>query len=136
MSQVASYPSLPSAVKSPVKIATFAFVLLLALLAPSVDSHGAGAPLRAREVMLPMTCAELIPEAEAFRNFFEAVARGAVSTNAALSKRMFRLLAMREKLSETDKRNREEIRSCERLCAFTARARIPCAPSLSTIRPS
>lgn len=55
-----------------------------------------------------MTCAELLPEAESFRNFFEAVARGTVATNAKLSKRMFRVLALREKLSESEKRNREE----------------------------
>jgi hypothetical protein len=77
-------------------------VLLLAGLA--LAAAGEAAPMRGRSVVLPMTCAELLPEAEPFTEFFEAAARGSVTTNARLSKRMFRVLSMRDKLTEVEKR--------------------------------
>ena len=64
--------------------------------------------MRGREVMLPMTCAELLPEVDPFTFFFEAVARGAVASQNGLSRRMFRVLALKEKLTELGKRHKED----------------------------
>lgn len=104
-----SYSSIPRSVKT-----AFAAAGIFLAASPAavgfllIGSPALGAPLQAREISLPMTCAELLPEAEPFRNFFEAVARGMVTSNTRLSKRMFFVLSMRQKLSASDKRSRED----------------------------
>ncbi len=85
--------------------------VLLAILVFAAGSLSYGAlraGVSAGTVTLPMTCAELIPEAEPFTQFFEAVARGSVTTKARLSKRMFRVLSLREKLAESGKRHKDD----------------------------
>ncbi len=99
MSLAESYPSPTPSVK-----VTFFFAVAACLLCQT----GWSAPLRGREVMLPMTCAELLPEVDPFTFFFEAVARGAVASKASLTKRMFRVLALKEKLAELGKRHKED----------------------------
>jgi hypothetical protein len=103
MNPVESYPSPAAAVKARVRATFFLFGIGLGLC------HAGEAALpRGREVMLPMTCSELFPETEPFAHFFEAVARGAVTTNARLSKRMFRVLALRQKLADSGKLHKDD----------------------------
>jgi hypothetical protein len=59
-------------------------------------------------VMLPMTCSELLPEISPYLNFFEAVARGNVAQDRSVSKRVYRILLLREKISVTADRFREQ----------------------------
>lgn len=103
MSLTASYSALKPVVKVSLRL-IFASIAAASL----VGTKAEGAPLRGREVMLPMTCAELLPEVDPFTFFFEAVARGAVTSRARLSKRMFRVLSLREKLSDQGKRHKED----------------------------
>ncbi len=103
MTLAESYSSHLTAVKVRVRLA-FLAAAVVCLVSPTAGA----APLRGREVMLPMTCAELLPEVDPFTFFFEAVARGAVTSHARLSKRMFRVLSLREKLSEQGKRHKED----------------------------
>lgn len=49
--------------------------------------------------MMPINCGELLPDASNFLSYFEAVARGAANQDRALSKRLLRLLALREKVN-------------------------------------
>lgn len=52
--------------------------------------------------LMPMNCAELVPDMGPFLGFFENVAKGMASSQKGLSKRMFRVLGLRERLaSET-----------------------------------
>ena len=56
---------------------------------------------------MPMSCAELLPEISSFISFFEAVARGLIVKDRPLSKKLFRVLALREKLTESTERVKE-----------------------------
>lgn len=52
--------------------------------------------------LMPMNCAELVPDSGPFLSFFESVARGLAVNNKIMARRLFRVLAMRDKLaSET-----------------------------------
>src|SRR5947209_14947948 len=57
--------------------------------------------------LLPMSCAELLPDPAPYLGFFEAVGKGLVAKDRALSKRIFRVLSLREKLAEEPDRARE-----------------------------
>lgn len=52
-------------------------------------------------VMLPASCAELLQQTEPFINFFEAVGKGVAKTDKELSKKIFSILILREKLEES-----------------------------------
>lgn len=91
-----------------VKVRVLASIGVLAAACLSAKGVGATSLRGAGTVTLPMTCAELIPETEPFTQFFEAVARGSVTTKSRLSKRMFRVLALREKLKEIGKRHKDD----------------------------
>jgi len=58
--------------------------------------------------MLPLNCAELLPDTSAFLNYFESVARGIVTKDRKFSRRLFRILSLREKLAEQGDRSREQ----------------------------
>lgn len=57
--------------------------------------------------LMPMSCAELLQDPAPFLAYFEAVAKGQVSKDRKFSRRMFRILSMREKLGEATGRTRE-----------------------------
>jgi hypothetical protein len=57
--------------------------------------------------LLPMSCAELLPDPAPYLGFFEAVGKGLVAKDRALSRRIFRVLSLREKLSDEPDRARE-----------------------------
>lgn len=73
-------------------------------------------------VMLPISCSELLQETEPFINFFEAVGRGLVKTDKELSKKIFSILALREKLEELStargRRNPIDILIQKTLCFY------------------
>jgi hypothetical protein len=50
--------------------------------------------------MMPMNCGELLPDPAPYLNFFASVARNSVGTDRALSRRLFRVLSLREKIQE------------------------------------
>jgi len=49
--------------------------------------------------LLPLNCSELLPDNTAFLSFFESVGRGQVIAQKELSKKIFRILALREKIA-------------------------------------
>lgn len=49
-------------------------------------------------VMLPLACGELLPDISPYLEFFEAVALGSVKSDPRFSKRLFRILSLRNKL--------------------------------------
>ncbi len=57
--------------------------------------------------LLPTTCAELMPDAEPYIGFMEAVALGGAETDRNFSKRVLRILALRAKLNEVSERARD-----------------------------
>ena len=58
--------------------------------------------------LLPMNCSELLPDPGPFVNYFEAVGRGMVTSNKKLSNRIFRVLAIREKVTDAMDRQRDQ----------------------------
>ncbi len=57
-------------------------------------------------VMMPLNCGELLPDNAPYINFFEGVARNAISSDKTLAKRILRILALRDKLAEYVDRSR------------------------------
>lgn len=53
--------------------------------------------------LLPLNCSELLPDNSAFLSFFESVGRGQVISQKDLSQKIFRVLALRDKLAEVAK---------------------------------
>lgn len=52
--------------------------------------------------LMPINCSELVPDSSPFLGFFESFGRGVSSTSRDLSRRVFRMLAVRERIaSET-----------------------------------
>lgn len=58
--------------------------------------------------MLPMNCSELLPDATPFLNFFEAIARANVLKDQKFTKRLLRVLALRDHFAESGDRSREQ----------------------------
>lgn len=82
------------------------FLLVLALL---TCGSGFSAVLSDPGVYsLPMNCSELLPDPTPFTNYFEAVGRGVVTTNKKLSSRIFKVLAIREKVADAFDRQRDQ----------------------------
>ena len=78
---------------------------LLAVLFPAL-APGAVTP-DGGVYFMPISCAELLQDASPFLGFFEAVAKGTVAQDMKLSRRIFRILALREKLGDITGRSRE-----------------------------
>ncbi len=57
--------------------------------------------------LMPMNCTELLPDHSLFIGFMEAVAKGQVTADRALSKRLFRILALREKMVDAAAKYRD-----------------------------
>lgn len=60
------------------------------------------APAYGAAVLLPINCAELLPDQGPFLDFFDTVARGAAAKNKKLSSEIFYILSMRERLDRGD----------------------------------
>ena len=58
--------------------------------------------------LLPMNCAELLPDPTPFSNYLEAVGRGLVAEKPQLASRIFKILAIRSKVSSAVDRNRDQ----------------------------
>lgn len=83
---------------------SFALILLLVTFSP--PSQGALAP-KGGFFLLPLTCAELLPDNAPYLGFLESVANGVVVSDREFSKRLYRVLALRQKLFESGTRARE-----------------------------
>src|SRR4051812_4106201 len=68
----------------------------------------AAMPLEAGVYLLPINCSELLPDDSPFVQFFEAVGRGNATANRSFSKRIFRLVSMREKAMRSADRIRDQ----------------------------
>lgn len=51
--------------------------------------------------LLPLNCSELLPDNTTFLSFFESVGRGQVISQKDLSQKVFRILALRDKLGQS-----------------------------------
>lgn len=58
--------------------------------------------------MMPLNCGELLADPAPFTNYLEAVGRGVVVKDRGLSQRIFKTLAMREKVADSFDRNRDQ----------------------------
>lgn len=70
---------------------TFWGVMLLAVLAKGTEP----------QILLPLNCSELLPDHSTFLGYFESVGRGQVTRNKRLSQRIFKVLALRQKLQDS-----------------------------------
>ena len=57
---------------------------------------------------LPMNCSELLPDPSPFTQYFEAVGRGLVSSNRPLATKIFKVIAIRERISDAADRQRDQ----------------------------
>src|SRR5262245_59423451 len=57
--------------------------------------------------LMPMNCTELLPDNTQFVGCLDAVAKGQVTADRALAKRVFRLLALREKMNDAASKYRD-----------------------------
>lgn len=69
---------------------SFVFLLLLSHI-----GRGSNA-----EFLLPLNCTELLPDQTQFLSYFESVGKGQVKNNKRLSQRIFKILALRERLQK------------------------------------
>jgi hypothetical protein len=82
------------------RLAVILFSLpLLAVAAPGRD---------AGVFLLPLECSELLPDSGPYLQFFEAVGRGRLRNDKPLSKRIFEVLALREKMQKDASQSREQ----------------------------
>lgn len=77
--------------------------LLLILVPLSTFGSSRGKPT----FLLPLSCQELLPDPSPFIGFMESVANGAVTTDKNFSKRIYRVLALRNKLGESNQSVRD-----------------------------
>ena len=81
---------------------------LLAFFVPLVlcFSVAAATQREGGNVLMPLNCGELLPDSSPFINFFGAVATSTVSSDRQLSKRLLRLMALRDRIRGTVDTNR------------------------------
>lgn len=77
-------------------------LLLFSLSVSAVSSRENGV------FLLPLECSELLPDSAPYLQFFEAVARGELKKDKAFSKRVFRILALRDKLQASAHQSRDQ----------------------------
>ncbi len=75
----------------------------LLVSAPALGAHSEG-----YAVMLPLTCAELLPDMTPYIQFFDAVGRAEITKDRRFSKRIYRILALRENMLDLSDRGREQ----------------------------
>ena len=78
------------------------FVSLLMIL--GFEGRAAVAP---GNYLMPLNCLELLPDSSPFTGFFEAVARGMAGKDRQLSKRLFKILSLRDRIANQVDQNRE-----------------------------
>lgn len=72
-------------------------------------SAQAASPLRETGTfLLPLECSELLPDNTPFVHFFEAVARGGLKADKRLSERLYKVLALRERMNTANEQSREQ----------------------------
>ncbi len=76
-------------------------VLLLCAISPAARAENT-------VYLLPLECSELLPDNGPFIQFFGAVGRGSLRKDKALSKRIFTVLALRDKMQKTAAESREQ----------------------------
>jgi hypothetical protein len=87
---------------------TFRILLILAVSA-FVFPNSTRAEVGDRSVYsLPMNCAELLPDPGPFLSFLGAVAKGLVTNERSMSKRILVVLALRDKATDTAARANEQ----------------------------
>jgi len=70
---------------------------------------GSAAPIAdSGTYLLPINCSELLPDNSPFLGFFTAVASGTVVSDQRLSRRLFRVLALREKINDNPDLTRDQ----------------------------
>jgi len=74
--------------------------LVCLFLAPITGSWAAPLPGEPT-YLLPLNCSELLPDNSAFVSYFDSVGRGQVVADKALSQKIFRILALRQKLNDS-----------------------------------
>ncbi len=84
-----------------------AITALAAFLISAKGVHAAIGGADAGVYLLPLECSELLPDNGPFLNFFEAVGRGNIRKDKNLSQRIFKVLAMRERLEQSGGQSRE-----------------------------
>lgn len=72
-------------------------VLFIAPVATTWGSPTQGEPT----YLLPLNCSELLPDNSTFVSYFDSVGRGQVTADKKLSQKIFRILALREKLNDS-----------------------------------
>lgn len=85
-------------------IILFVFLVTFFLSTPVYPAVSQDAPV----YMLPKNCAELLPDTNNFTGFLKAVAVGKVTSDKTFSRRVFRVLALRDKLADHPDRARDE----------------------------
>lgn len=78
------------------------------LLLLLVSNSGFAAISESGTYMMPMNCNELLPDNGPYVQFFDAVAHGQVALDKSLSKRLFRISSLREKVGDAAERSREQ----------------------------
>lgn len=58
------------------------------------------APTKETTYLLPLNCSELLPDNTPFLSYLESVAKGQVIADKTLSQKIFRILALRDKLNQ------------------------------------
>jgi len=82
-------------------------LVLLVFILMASPLYAAPVPQEGGVFIMPMSCAELLQDPAPFLGYFEAVAKGQVSKDRKFSRRLFRVLSLREKLGEATGRTRE-----------------------------
>jgi len=80
-------------------------LLTLVLLSPA---QGASSDPDSAVYMMPLNCGELLPDPTPFVGFFDSVARGTASEDKLLSKRLLRLISLRDKVNEVADLSRQQ----------------------------
>ena len=78
------------------------FLILLAPLAQAASGRENGV------FLLPLECSELLPDSSPYLQFFEAVGRGRLRSDKPLAKRVFEILALRERMQKDASQSREQ----------------------------
>lgn len=84
-----------------------AITVLGAFLISVNDMQAAIGGADAGVYLLPLECSELLPDNGPFLNFFEAVGRGNIRKDRGLSQRIFKVLAMRERIAQSGMQSHE-----------------------------
>jgi hypothetical protein len=70
--------------------------------------QGVSTPHATGTFLLPLECSELLPDHSPFVRFLEAVARGGLKSDKRLSERLYKVLAMRERMNTANEQSREQ----------------------------